>query len=375
MVLVLVRGDHRLNEIKLPISSERRSARPAGEEIEDELGPSASRPGRDELPVLKDAAIGGDPTSAAPTARHAPAGGPARAGLRVRGVDVRAVEAGDTAPGGGTIEIEPAIEVGNIFKLGTATRSRSGQLPRRGRQGAADRDGQLRDRAGPDHRRGDRAGADERGIVWPRSIAPWEIHWSRSPRQGSAEREAADRIYEELLRNRRRGPLRRPRGGPGEKLTDSELLGCPLRVVVGRRGSRRARSRRRSAARRRARAAASRTPPPRRWRCSRGSTDGEGRRAPPAAADGPTPASASTAAGRPAPDPQRPAAAPAGRSRTSSATCASAAIPVFLVLAFSSGDGGLRLGGDASTGDRHRRLRRRLPRPRHRPVQPDGRPA
>ena len=34
-------------------------------------------------------------------------------------VDVRSVEAGDTAPGGGPLEVEPAIEVGNIFKLGT----------------------------------------------------------------------------------------------------------------------------------------------------------------------------------------------------------------------------------------------------------------
>ena len=33
--------------------------------------------------------------------------------------DIRTVEAGDTCPNGGTIRIEPAIEVGNIFKLGT----------------------------------------------------------------------------------------------------------------------------------------------------------------------------------------------------------------------------------------------------------------
>ena len=48
---------------------------------------------------------------------------PGRAGrdFQAEWVDVRSVEAGDTDPHGATIRIEPAIEIGNIFKLGRAT--------------------------------------------------------------------------------------------------------------------------------------------------------------------------------------------------------------------------------------------------------------
>ncbi len=52
-----------------------------------------------------------------------------------------------------------------------------------------------------------------------------------------------------------------------------------------------------------------------------------------------------------------------------------AAIPVFLWLAFESGDGRTLAAGDRLLADRRGRLPRRLPRPRHRPVQPPGRDA
>ena len=41
-------------------------------------------------------------------------------------------------------------------------------------------------------------GADERGIVWPRAIAPWQVHLVSLAKAGEDEREAADRLYEEL---------------------------------------------------------------------------------------------------------------------------------------------------------------------------------
>ena len=78
--------------------------------------------------------------------------------------------------------------------------------------------------------------ADEKGIVWPRSIAPWEVHLVSLAKAGEPEREPADRLYEEL-RNLGVEVLYDDRdAGPGEKLTDAELLGGPLRLVVGRRG-------------------------------------------------------------------------------------------------------------------------------------------
>jgi prolyl-tRNA synthetase len=78
--------------------------------------------------------------------------------------------------------------------------------------------------------------ADERGIVWPRSIAPWDVHLVGLGKAGDEVTEAADRLYAELAEAGVAAVYDDRDAGPGEKLTDAELLGCPLRLVVGRRG-------------------------------------------------------------------------------------------------------------------------------------------
>ncbi len=79
-------------------------------------------------------------------------------------------------------------------------------------------------------------GADERGIVWPAALAPWQVQLVSLAKAGEPERQAADKLYEEL-RELGVDVLYDDRdAGAGEKLTDAELLGCPLRIVVGRRG-------------------------------------------------------------------------------------------------------------------------------------------
>ena len=80
--------------------------------------------------------------------------------------------------------------------------------------------------------------ADEKGIGWPPAIAPWQVHIVRA-RQG--RRRGGRRRGRRL-----RGPARaagietvlddRPNAGTGEKLTDAELIGCPLRLTIGKRG-------------------------------------------------------------------------------------------------------------------------------------------
>jgi prolyl-tRNA synthetase len=239
MVLVLVRGDHRLNEVKLRNALGAPFRQASEEEIEAEIGPPGYiGPVAIEVPVIKDAAI----------APGAYVSGANRPDTHLRGVepgrdfafeelDVRAVEAGDTAPGGGTIEIEPAIEVGNIFKLGTRysvplgasylDQTGSEQPIVMGSYGI----GPARISAAAIEQR-----ADERGIVWPPSIAPWAIQLVSLAKSGEPEREAADRLYEELEAAGAEVLYDDRDAGPGEKLTDAELIGCPLRLVVGRRG-------------------------------------------------------------------------------------------------------------------------------------------
>jgi prolyl-tRNA synthetase len=239
MVLVLLRGDHRLNEIKLR-NALGAGFRPAGaEEIEAELGPVGFvGPVGASVPIVKDAAIQGDSFVAGANEADAHLRGvrPGR-DFEFEELDVRMVEAGDTAPGGGTIEIEPAIEVGNIFKLGTRYTEPLGAS-------YLDESGVERPIVmgcygiGPARivAAAIEQGADERGIVWPAALAPWQVQLVSLAKAGEPEREAADALYEELRGGGAEVLYDDRDAGPGEKLTDAELLGCPLRVVVGRRG-------------------------------------------------------------------------------------------------------------------------------------------
>ena len=77
--------------------------------------------------------------------------------------------------------------------------------------------------------------ADEHGISWPRALAPFDVHLVALGKPGTPERDAAERSTRrcaaagvEVLYDDR--DL-----GPGEKFADAELLGCPLRLTVGRR--------------------------------------------------------------------------------------------------------------------------------------------
>jgi prolyl-tRNA synthetase len=238
-LVVLVRGDHRLNEIKLQ-NALGQGFRPAHtEEIEQRLGPAGFvGPVGADVPIVKDSAIQGDSfvAGANKADTHMQGVRPGR-DFEFEELDVRAVEAGDTAPGGGTIEIEPAIEVGNIFKLGTRYSEPLGAS-------YLDEDGSERPIVMGSYGIGPariaaaaiEQRADERGIVWPRSIAPWEIEVVSLAKAAEDERRVADNLYEELRQAGAEVLYDDRDAGPGEKLTDAELLGCPLRVVVGRRG-------------------------------------------------------------------------------------------------------------------------------------------
>jgi prolyl-tRNA synthetase len=238
MVLALVRGDHRLNELKLRKALDRdfRPARP--EEIADRLGPAGFvGPVGADLPILKDAAIQGEGyvCGANEADAHLIGVAPGR-DFNFEEVDIRTVEAGDTAPGGGRIEIERAIEVAGIFKLGTRYSEAFGAtyLDERGEEQPIVMGsygiGPARVAAAAIEQR-----ADDKGIVWPRSIAPWDVHLVALGRDGDEVAESAGALYDEL-RDAGVEVLYDDRdAGPGEKLTDAELLGCPLRLVVGKR--------------------------------------------------------------------------------------------------------------------------------------------
>jgi len=238
LVLALVRGDHRLNEIKLrnSLGAEFRQAR--SEEIEAEVGPPGFiGPVGADVPVVKDIAItgGGYFAGANKPDAHLIGVEPGR-DFAFEELDIRTVEAGDLSPSGDPVEIETAIEVGNIFKLGTRYSEPLGAT-------YLDADGSERPIVMGSYGIGParivaaaiEQHADEKGIVWPRALAPWQVHLVALGSAGEETVEAAERLYEELTEAGLDVLFDDREAGPGEKLTDAELLGCPLRIVVGRR--------------------------------------------------------------------------------------------------------------------------------------------
>jgi prolyl-tRNA synthetase len=229
LLMVFLRGDHRLNDIKLQ-NALGEPFRPAREE---ELpGPAGFLGPTPDVPHVLDSAVGEGPWVVGANRPDLHIGGVTIEGERL---DVRTVEPGDTV-NGNAIRIEPAIEIGNIFKLGTryseplgATyldESGSEQLIIMGSYGI----GPARLAAAAVEQHG-----DERGIAWPKSIAPWDVELVALGKEGTPEREAADRLYEELDATDLEVLYDDRDAGGGSKFADAELIGSPLRLTVGKR--------------------------------------------------------------------------------------------------------------------------------------------
>ena len=241
MVLALVRGDDRLHDMK----TERAlgaTYRPAtADEIREAFGadPGSIGPVGTTVRVIADEAL----------REGQYVGGANRTGWHLRGVeagrdypaefhDLREVAAGDTcaACGEGPLSIEPAIEVGHIFKLGTRYSVPLGAT--------------YLDEAGKEHpivmgsygigpARTAAAAVeqhhDEAGIIWPASLAPFQTHMVVIGGPDEPQFGIAREIQAELERDGLTVLFDDRSSGPGAKFADAELIGCPVRVTVGKR--------------------------------------------------------------------------------------------------------------------------------------------
>ncbi len=157
-------------------------------------------------------------------------------------VEVAASSAGveklgdDYVRGGEKLIREPAIEVGNIFKLGTRYSEPLGAryLDESGAElpvwMASYGIGPARIVAAAVEQF-----SDEHGIAWPRALAPFAVALVSLGKPSTPEREAADALYATLGEGGVEVLYDDRDLGPGEKFADAELLGCPLRLTVGRR--------------------------------------------------------------------------------------------------------------------------------------------
>jgi prolyl-tRNA synthetase len=153
--------------------------------------------------------------------------------------DLRNVVAGDPSPGGpGRLAIARGIEVGHIFQLGQKYSEAMGAtvLDEQGRNIVMHMGcygiGVTRIVAAAIEQN-----HDERGIVWPAPLAPFEVvllglNWDKSARV----RETAERLYRALGDASVEVLLDDRDARPGVKFADAELIGIPHRVVVSERG-------------------------------------------------------------------------------------------------------------------------------------------
>jgi prolyl-tRNA synthetase len=239
VVLAIVRGDDRLDQARLAAVLGT-DVRPAHvEEIRDAFGADPGSLG----PVGFSGRIVLDET----LREGQYVAGANRTGFHLRGVeygrdfaaevaDLRLPKEGDACPRcGGALVFRTAIELGHIFKLGTyysvpldATYLDEQSVERplvMGSYGIGP--GRVMAAVVEQHH-------DDRGIVWPRTVAPYDAH-VLSLAGGSAEVEALAESLAGGLSAAGHAVLLDDRDArPGEKFADADLLGCPVRITVGR---------------------------------------------------------------------------------------------------------------------------------------------
>jgi prolyl-tRNA synthetase len=244
-VLVLLRGDHELQEQKLLDATAAVEARPATpEEIRALLGAdpgSLGAVGVEESRIVADEALRGRVnlvTGANEDDWHHSGVDVDRDIVVGLWADLRSVASGEPCPVcGSPLELWKGIEVGHIFKLGTKYSETFGAY--------------VQDEKGASHpiimgsygigvERGMAAVVesyhDEKGIIWPVSVAPYEVVITVVRADDEPTLTAAERLYRELGGMGIEVLLDDREERPGVKFADAELIGIPYRVTVGPRG-------------------------------------------------------------------------------------------------------------------------------------------
>lgn len=241
-LMILIRGDQELNDVKV------KSFFNAEEEIEfateDEImqhfnaSPGSLGPVGTEIPVYLDYqvdAMVNYPTGANETGYHYINVNHTR-DFEVRGTgDFRFINEGETAAdGSGPVKFMKGIEVGQVFKLGTKYSESMGLnvLDENGRSVPV-----MMGCYGVGISRTLSAiiesHHDERGIIWPESVTPFDVHIITANTKDETILNVAEELYESLQkeykvlyddRNER----------AGVKFADSDLIGLPYRITVGR---------------------------------------------------------------------------------------------------------------------------------------------
>jgi prolyl-tRNA synthetase len=234
VVLALVRGDDRLETAKLAASFGEPLWPATDEQIRAAFGASGGSLGPVGFAgeVVADLALrGGQFVAGANSDGFHLRGVEAGRDYEPRFADVRESAETDTCPTcGGALRFQIAIEVGHIFKFGSRYSEPLGA-------NFLDEDGREKPLVGGSYGIGParvmaaavEQGHDEQGIIWPASIAPYDVHVVALAGADEIALQAAEALLaagnDVLLDDRDQRP--------GEKFADADLIGIPLRVTAG----------------------------------------------------------------------------------------------------------------------------------------------
>ncbi|MCQ9280424.1 proline--tRNA ligase [Priestia aryabhattai] len=244
-VLVLVRGDHEVNDIKVKNYFEASVVELATpEETKEALKCAVGSVGpigvSDSVEVVADHAVKAIVNGVC---------GANEEGYHYTNVnernfnatyeDFRFIQEGDQSPDGqGVIKFAKGIEVGHVFKLGTRYSEAMGAtyLDENGRSqpmimgcygiGVSRTVAAIAEQFN-----------DENGLLWPEAVTPYQVHVIPVNVKNDEQRELGEKLYNELLDNRFEVLLDDRQERAGVKFADSDLIGLPVRVTVGKRAS------------------------------------------------------------------------------------------------------------------------------------------
>ncbi|PGT86702.1 proline--tRNA ligase [Bacillus sp. AFS040349] len=242
-VLVLVRGDHEVNDIKVKnLYSASVVELATAEETKEALNCVPGYVGpihvSEDVEVIADHAVAvivNGVCGANEEAYHYTGVNLERDGSVTQYADLRFIQEGDLSPDGeGIIKFAKGIEVGHVFKLGTrySEAMNATFLDENGRTQPMIMGcygiGVSRTLAAVIEQNN-----DENGIVWPEALAPFQLHVIPINVKNDAQKELGEKLYniftdlgyEVLLDDRQERA--------GVKFADSDLIGLPVRVTVG----------------------------------------------------------------------------------------------------------------------------------------------
>ncbi|MDQ0214265.1 prolyl-tRNA synthetase [Oikeobacillus pervagus] len=246
-VLVLVRGDHEVNDIKLKNAFNAKNVELASpEDTEKVLGCSIGSLGpvqcKENIKIIADHAIKAMVNSVCGANEE----GYHFIHVNVEKdfkvdefIDIRTILEGDPSPDGkGTIRFAKGIEVGHVFKLGTRYSEAMGAT-------YLDENGKAQPMImgcyGIGVSRTVAAIAeqfnDDRGLIWPKQISPYDLHLIPVNMKDETQRTVAEELYEALTESRFQVLMDDRKERAGVKFADSDLIGLPIRVTVGKKAS------------------------------------------------------------------------------------------------------------------------------------------